>query len=183
MHGIVSLLDKMHYSLIEEVWQELQHEFGVQGVYVTPYPHFSYSIAAQYDFEALEMLLQDFTSHQTVFQVRTVGLGIFTGEQPVIYIPVVRSPELTQIHKSLWERTHAVGSGIQEYYSPEQWMPHITIGFGDIPHETLPQIISYLSKHDFNWKMTVNNVAIIQDTGSKQELREQFALKVAFGNL
>ena len=77
MHGIVSLLDKTHYFLIEEIWQELQSEFGVQGVHVTPYPHFSYQVAKQYDFKALETLLQDFTSHEVSFQVRTAGLGIF----------------------------------------------------------------------------------------------------------
>ncbi len=69
MHSIVSLLDNMHYRLVEEFWQELQHEFGVQGVYVTPYPHFSYQIAEQYDFEALTTLLQDFASNKVSFQV------------------------------------------------------------------------------------------------------------------
>ncbi len=64
-----------------------------------------------------------------------------------------------------------------------QWMPHITIGFGNVAHEKLSQIIVYLGKRSFDWKMTVDNVAIIQDTGSKQELRGRFALKVPLSNL
>ena len=176
MHGVVSLLDKTHYFLVEEIWQELQHEFGVQGVYVTPYPHFSYLVATHYDFEFLETLLQDFTSRQVSFQVRTTGLGIFTGEHPVIYIPVVRTPELTQFHEALWKQTHKVGSDIQAFYSPEQWMPHITIGFGDIRHEILPQIVSYLGKRDFNWTITIDNITTIYDTGVKQELRKSITL-------
>jgi hypothetical protein len=40
MHGIVSLLDNDHNQLIEELWAELEQEFSVHGVYVTPYPHF-----------------------------------------------------------------------------------------------------------------------------------------------
>jgi hypothetical protein len=43
MHGIVSLLDDRHYQLVENLWAELEREFSIRGVYVTPYPHFSYS--------------------------------------------------------------------------------------------------------------------------------------------
>ena len=49
MHGIISLLDNDHYQLVEEVWAELEREFSVHGVYVTPYPHFSYHVAQGYD--------------------------------------------------------------------------------------------------------------------------------------
>ncbi len=42
MHGIVSLLDDQHYQLVEDLWAELKQEFAVEGVYITPYPHFSY---------------------------------------------------------------------------------------------------------------------------------------------
>jgi hypothetical protein len=39
MHAIVSLLDNEHYQLVEDLWAELEREFSVQGVYITPYPH------------------------------------------------------------------------------------------------------------------------------------------------
>ncbi len=54
MHAIVSLLDDDHYKLIEDLWAELRREFSVQGVYITPYPHFSYQVAQDYDVDLLE---------------------------------------------------------------------------------------------------------------------------------
>ncbi len=42
MHGVVSLLDCHYSQVVEDLWAELERRFGVDGVYVTPYPHFSY---------------------------------------------------------------------------------------------------------------------------------------------
>lgn len=65
-------------------------------------------------------------------------------------------------------------SGPLEYYHPDQWMPHITIGFGDISKNNLSEIIPFLSERNFNWEITVNNIALIYDTGTKQELKSRF---------
>jgi 2'-5' RNA ligase len=174
MHGIVSLLDDKHYQLVENLWAELEQEFVVRGVYITPYPHFSYQIAQHYNVEQLEPILQRSAASQAAFQVKSSGLSIFTGSHPVLYIPVVRSPELTRFHQELWPEISTAGSGISDYYLPANWMPHITIGFGDINKVNLSHIVRSLTERDFNWEITVDNVALIYDTGTKQELKSRF---------
>ncbi len=174
MHGIVSLLDNDHYQLVEDLWAELKREFSVQDVYVTPYPHFSYHVAQHYDVDKIESVLDRIASNITTFKVRTTGLGIFTGPSPVLYIPVVRSLELTQLHQELWEQISTASSSIVEYYHPDQWMPHITIGFGDMSRENLSQIMPFLAERDFSWEITVDNLGLIYDTGTKQELKSRF---------
>jgi 2'-5' RNA ligase len=174
MDGIISLLDNDHYQLIEELWAELKREFSVDGVYITPYPHFSYHIAENYDVDKTKPVLERIIANITKFYVRTGGLAIFTGASPVLYIPVVRSLELTQLHQELWEQISPASSGVQQYYHPDQWMPHITIGFADISKENLSQIIPFLAERDFNWEITVNNLAFIHDTGTKQEMKYRF---------
>jgi hypothetical protein len=86
MHGIVTLLDNEHYQLVEDLWTELKREFSVDGVYVTPYPHFSYHAAQDYDVDKIESVLERIASNITTFKVRTSGLAIFTGASPVLYI-------------------------------------------------------------------------------------------------
>src|SRR6266705_1957582 len=174
MDGIVSFLDSKHNQLIEELWAELKQEFSVDGVYITPYPHFSYHVALDYDVDKIESVLKRITANITTFKVRTSGLSVFTGASPVLYIPVVRSLELTQLHEEIWQEIATASSGVQQYYHPEQWMPHITIGFGDISKDNLSQIIPFLAERDFNWEITVNNLALIYDTGIKQELKSRF---------
>jgi 2'-5' RNA ligase superfamily len=161
MHGVVSLLDCKHYKLVEDLWSELAGEFAVSGINVQPYPHVSYQVATRYKVKSLESVLRLFAASKTSFKVRTGGLGIFTGPQPVIYIPVVRSPELTEFHQALWQEISSTGSDFLDYYRPAHWVPHITIGFGDMKKGDLSQIVRLLVERDFNWEITVDNVALI----------------------
>ena len=49
MQSVVTLLDDQHYARVEAIWEELCQKFGVRGMYVTAYPHFSYQVAEKYD--------------------------------------------------------------------------------------------------------------------------------------
>ena len=82
VNGIVSLLDDKHYELVENLWAELGREFGLKGIYITPFPHFSYQVAEHYEVELLESVLQRFALKSAKFKVKTTGLGIFTTAQP-----------------------------------------------------------------------------------------------------
>lgn len=171
MHGIVSLLDDEHYALVEDIWAELEREFGVHGLYTTPFPHFSYQVAVGYDVEAVGDYLQELTQNTRPFRVRTAGLGVFTLIQPVLYIPIVRSPELSRLHQKLWDDLTKKATGAVNYYDPEMWMPHITLAHGDIDRDKLAEIVRAMSQRSFHWEATVNNLSLIYDTGTKQGLR------------
>ena len=164
MQGVASLLDNKHNQLVKDLWAELARKCAVSGVYVTPYPHFSYHIASRYNVELLEPVLRRFAASKTPFQVRANGLGIFTGAHPVLYIPVVCSPELTQFHEALWQEILITGSDIHDYYHPSHWMPHITIGIGDLNKDNVSQMIRLLAERDFNWEITIDNIALIYDS-------------------
>ena len=91
VHAIVSLLDPAHYAQVEGLWAMLAESFGVRGVYVTPYPHFSYQAAWEYDVERLAPILQRVAAETAPFTVRTAGLGVFMVARPVLFIAVARS--------------------------------------------------------------------------------------------
>jgi len=161
MQSVVSLLDHKHYQLVEDLWSELARKFAVYGIYVQPRPHFSYQVATCYNIKSLEPVLQRFAASKTSFKVRTGGLGIFPGPHPVLYIPIVRSPELAQFHEELWHEICHTGSGILEYYHPSLWVPHITIGIGDINKDNLSRIVPFLAERNFNWEITVDNIELV----------------------
>ena len=94
MQGVVSLLDDQHYARVEAIWEELGQKFDVRGMYVTPYPHFSFQVAEAYDEAACESYLRSLAARTRPFRVRTAGLGIFTVANPILYINVVRSPAI-----------------------------------------------------------------------------------------
>ena len=49
MHGLVSLLPEPFYAQVESIWRELERDFGLTGIRVTPFPHFSWEGVEDYD--------------------------------------------------------------------------------------------------------------------------------------
>jgi 2'-5' RNA ligase len=172
MQGVVSLLDDQHYARVEAIWEELGQKFDVRGMYVTPYPHFSFQVAEEYDESACESSLRELASRTPPFRVRTAGLGIFTVANPILYINIVRSPALSALHEEIWRGVRQVTPGpVSHYYHPEEWAPHITLAQGDIDQDKLAEVVRYLSRRNFHWEFNVTNVSIIYDTGREQGVR------------
>ncbi len=161
MHGIVTLLDEKHHSKVKHLWQTLEAECGLRGIQVTPIPHFSWQVAQDYHYEQLAHILDEVSRQAVPFQVNTGGLGIFTGEVPVLYISVVKNIHMLQLHEKLWNEARDAGVNINAFYSPDHWMPHITVAYGDVDQDTLRCAISRLAFQIFNWEFRVDNLAVI----------------------
>ena len=173
MDGIVSLLDDEHYQWVEEIWAELDREFGLRGIYTTPFPHFTYHVAEHYEVAQIGPVLARFATEQAGLSVRTAGLGIFTGASPVVYITIARSPKLSQFHKALWDRLGDAGLGVINHYRPDDWVPHITLAFGDVDNQNLPHIIRFLCKRDFYWEVPLRAISLVYSTGTEYGLRSR----------
>ena len=128
MHAIVSLLPQPIYREVEEIWDQLERDFGLQGVSPARFPHFSWQGAQDYDQSALEKTLSRFAAQIHPFKVRTTGLGVFSGVQPVLFIPVVKTLQLADFHRQIWQDLESDGSGINPYYCPDNWITAYLIG-------------------------------------------------------
>lgn len=172
MQSVVTLLDDQHYARVEAIWEELCQKFDVRGMYVTAFPHFSYQVAEKYDEAACDVALRAVAARTAPFRVRTAGLGIFTVANPILYVSIVRSPQLNGLHHDIWDgiRQAAVPGPVSHYYQPEAWVPHITLAQGDIDQDKLAEIVRRLSARNFHWEITVNNLTMIYDTGREQGL-------------
>lgn len=176
MQGVVSLLDEVHYALVENLWTEIRDSLGLTAFYKTPFPHFSYHIAPHYDVTMLSLALKRLAASQPPFQVRTAGLGLFSGPQPVLYISLVRTPALTTFQQLVWQEVSPTASSDALYYHPEQWMPHITLADGEGFTAHMPDLVRFLGYRSFQWEIPVNNLALIYDAGAVQEVGLQVAL-------
>ena len=168
MHGIVSLLDDAHYERVEQLWTDLAIRFGLRGIYGTPYPHFSYQVVADYDLVGLEPVLQAVAGATAVFTIHTSGVGIFNGDNPVLCMPVVRTAALSELHERLWTAVAPHSTGVQEYYSPTHWMPHITLAQHDLTPDNLAPVVAWLNQQNLYWQVTINNLSLIFDDGENQ---------------
>jgi 2'-5' RNA ligase len=175
MQGIVTLLDPAHYAATEALWTELAEALGLRGVYVTPFPHFSYHVAHGYARDALAAALSQ-AAATPPFTVTTAGLAVFTGPAPVLYIPVVRTAALSAFHAALWEALEPAAAASQAYYAPDSWVPHITLGFGDLTRATLTEAVRLLGGRSFTWEIPVDHLAYIDDAGGTQSVAQRVSL-------
>jgi 2'-5' RNA ligase len=172
MHGIVSLLDEEHTYLVKEIWASLDQELGVRFVRnAIPYPHFSYHVAAHFEFDEVSEILRKFAGESNNFRVKATGLGIFNTPKPVIYIPVAQSQNLATLHQKLWMACANLRAGVPEYYHPYRWLPHITLAQRDIVFHQIPGLMRKLNEQPINWDITVNNLAMIEDVDGKYRIR------------
>ncbi|MDY6765382.1 MAG: 2'-5' RNA ligase family protein [Halobacteria archaeon] len=172
MHAVVSFLDDEHNRRVEEIWSELEDEFGMRGIYKTPHPHISYQVAEEYNTQELEKRLEGLARSHDKFKVRAKGVDVFTVSDPVVYVPVVLNPQLDAFHDNVWRETKKVGSGFVDYYRPEEWVPHVTLAQHDVHNYDLPDIVEFLERKKIDWELGIDNIGYIQDLGNgKQEVR------------
>lgn len=165
MNGVVSLLDAEHEGMVRDLWHELERGFGVERVReAVPFPHITYQGAGRYAQRRMNAILERLARESAPFTVRTAGLGIFGGPQPVLTITVIRDTALDSFHRRIWEAVGDAASDPAPYYAPgDRWMPHITLAQGDLTRDNLPAIISALSVRPFEWDIRLDNLAFFQE--------------------
>ena len=167
MHGVVTLLPTPYYEKVESLWAKLELQFGVSGIYVTPYPHFSWQIGRHYPSDVLQKSIQEISHQVKSLTFRTSGIGIFSGSNPVVYIQVIKDKHMLNLHQVLWKRLEDIGEGMSPYYQPNRWMPHISLGYGDITEGNSGEILKWLAFQDFNWEMNADNLSFIYEPDGK----------------
>jgi 2'-5' RNA ligase len=170
MEGLVSLLDAVHDVRVLALWDALEGTLGLRGVRVTPFPHFSYQVAPRYDRSVLVAAAQAIARAAAPFEARAAGVALFTGPAPVLYVPVVRTAPLSALHRQVWEAALPAAVGPQAYYHPDQWVPHITLAFGDLDAARAGEAVRLLAGRAFDWRLRVDNLAFIGKTGGRQEV-------------
>jgi 2'-5' RNA ligase len=178
MHAVVTMMDPLHYPLVEDLWRLLEAECGLTGIACTPIPHISWHIATEYDFKRLERVLDGVVEGAAPFTIRTAGLGMFTGSTPVVYIPVIKDMELARFHRLVWESSHPTAIGASSHYAPELWMPHITLAYGDVTASKLSCAVENLAFRSFEWEIRIDHLALVyQFSGQIGKIQNKFPFR------
>lgn len=175
--ALAALLDARHTEKVHQCWSVLEGKCGLKTLDVPPYPHVSFHGASEYQLDALDRQLRDMCREIDPFKIHTVGLGVFTGKIPVVYIPVVASRTLIELHHLLWEKTSHFGKQVNRLYQPEAWVPHITLLHDDIEVDCLNCIFSQFIEVPFVWEIEVNRLAVIYRKHGEYGLTQEYALK------
>ena len=176
--AVVSLLDADHEVAVRRIWDRLAEHGLETDLWVTLIPYITYHVAAAYPDNMVENL--SLVAGETrPFGIRTAGLGMFPGESPVIYLPVVRSEAVDHVHGRIWDSMEQTADGVNQLYSPPFWVPHITIGQVHGPRsatvDTLMTVVSDLSP----WEIKLTELAVIEGAGPDARTRA----RIPFGSI
>jgi 2'-5' RNA ligase len=175
MNAIVSLLDPEHDRRVRELWGELESAAAVRHIVeLIPHPHITYHGAEQYDVARLVPLLEQLARGARPFTVTTVGIGVFTGQLPVLHLAIARNPALAAFHTLLWQSVGPAASDPSHYYDARMWAPHITLAQWDVTPQNLPRLAGVLADRNLEWELPLDNIALVQFNGERYDVTHRF---------
>lgn len=137
MYAITTMLKPSIIEQLHSPWQLLGLECLTSGITLAPFPHFSWLGCGDARIDSALDVLEKLAITSKEFTVRTSGFGVFTGTKPVLYLPIIKDQNLLSVHRELW---HALAQIVEKpniYYSPENWIPHITLVLDNLDDELL----------------------------------------------
>ena len=177
MQGIVSFLDPYHSNLVQEVKQELADACGLALDLLAGPAHISWHVAESYAMECLKPELAALAIELNPLTVRTAGLGLFTGETPILYIAPVKDAQMDRMHRAIWASVSQAARESVLYYAPDVWVPHISLVIRDGNRDRLGCMLEKLALRPFNWQFQLDNLAVaIQDEDETISVPYQLAL-------
>jgi hypothetical protein len=168
MLAIASLISLNSNPESKALWDSIEDRCGAFGYAKTRIPHFSWQVAADYDLQSMIPTLTAQVSTWQEFTISTVGLGLFTGNFPVLYLPIIKTQNLLEKHKELWNLCSSFGTEVSPMYAPESWLPHITLVHQGFTLDSVTCIIKDLYLQKISLQFVVKKIEIIfQDNGNE----------------
>ena len=160
MQAVISLLPEPYNAQVEQIWDDLEAQFGLNYIRVTPFPHFTWQLGEDYQEEEVISILHELTLRLEPFEIRTRGLNHFPAVSPVLFIEVWKTQNLAKLHSSLWNLLQPLTSEPSPLYDIVSWHPHITLAMEDLSWEMLNDVTTHLQQQNLNWRFTLDNLAI-----------------------
>ncbi len=161
MYAVISELDPQSSAVVKDLWHRLREACGLMAVCELPTPHLTWLVAETLDVPAIEAILAALSAGTHALASYVFGFGIFSGERPVFYLPLVKSQAMMDLHNEIWRRSTGYCDQLNKYYSPPYWLPHITLAINDITRESLACAMEVVAFEAVVIQVSVNNLIVV----------------------
>jgi 2'-5' RNA ligase len=177
MQGLVILLDDASSAAVQEIWQGVEDTFDVRLMPAGTVPHISLHVAEHYDEPLLRERAASLARSMTPFSAHTSGFAVFTGSEPVVYLPVARNPRLTLLHRAAWQEAGAAAAEPSAFYAVDRWLPHVTIAQPGMTTDMLTALAVWLNRRPLDLEIAVNEIAILENMGEGDGILARYRLE------
>jgi 2'-5' RNA ligase len=125
---------------LEEAFLHVRNGLTAAGVTPTlkrlgDRPHVSLSVQVSLDTRKFLPRLEKFAAAAAPFDVGFGSFGSFPGTDGVVFLAPTPSETLLRMQRKMHDQLLASYAEVHEYYFPNTWMPHSTVGFELPPRE------------------------------------------------
>jgi len=110
-------------------------------------PHISLAVFDDLDPDTLREEVAAFARNTPPLAVTLAAVGIFPGEEGVVYLAPVVTMELLELHARFHRRLRDLGLESAAYYCPGDWVPHCTVATG-LPPDKVSLAVEACRSHD-----------------------------------
>jgi hypothetical protein len=174
MYAIATLLEPEGDRFTQDIWSWLEENCNLTGVKMTPTPHFSWQGAEEYDLDKAIPAISNIMRRHSPFIVRTAGFGVFPGAYPVMYLSLVKTRSMMELHQDIWDTLFPLGINVNPYYAPDYWIPHITIAYRDLTPDRLACAMKGILDRPIEMELVGSNLAILYQVGHEVGIKETF---------
>lgn len=162
MYALISELNEPAAVHVMHLWRELNQRCGLEGIFNYPNPHFTWFSAEAVDVDRSIPILKMIAESAAPFEVQTSGIGLFPGDSPVLYLPVVKTNELISLHRLIWDQILPYAEEVNTFYSSATWVPHITLALRDLSAKNLPCALQVLAGNVQEMAVRVNSFSLVK---------------------
>lgn len=177
MYAIISELDADSAESVRCLWRRLRDACGLKAIYNLATPHITWMVAEALDIPATASIIAELAARHLRLTTKVYGLGIFSGDRPVLYLPVVKTQAMLDLHLQVWDQVESVADQPNHYYAPEHWLPHITLAVNDLNPQNLVCGLESVAFEPIEMTVMVDNILIVaEETDPSSEAIHRYRL-------
>jgi len=138
-------------------------------------PHITLQSPFKWEVDAvpsLEELLKNFAQTRLPFPITLQGFGAF--KPRVIYVNVVKTPELITIHKDLLAYLEDSLGIIDERAKNRSFSPHVTVAFRDLKRQNFRKAWAEFENEPLEFEFMASNLTLLLHDGRRWNVKEEF---------
>lgn len=139
--------------------------------HITLQPPFRWQLE---DLAQLRIVLRQFAQKQRPIPIILDGYGAF--KPRVIYINVIRSPELLEIHQQLMADLESNLNIVHPPSKTRPFAPHMTVGFRDLTKANFWRAWEQYEHKSFYFEFRVFELTLLIHDGKVWQIEQQFSL-------
>ncbi|TLS36183.1 2'-5' RNA ligase family protein [Pseudalkalibacillus caeni] len=162
MYWIIGLFDDETEETIKKIWEELSvNSISFYSDEVKDArPHITFGSYYNLNKHEYIKMMDDYYDDKQSIKITFNTLGSFLNYQTLFLAPTITN-ELITFHSNHHKYFEKFNSNANEYYLPDQWIPHCTLA-NKISPEKLSEAFNYCLKRNHTIHGSINEIALLE---------------------